>query len=329
MVEEGLWKSRRSRAQHREWRERRACVGELVQMDTSEHDWFEGRGPKAVLITMIDDATSRVFMRFYPSDTSAANREMVGEYIRRHGRPRALYTDKASHFRDNRPLDAEDELEGKRARTQLGRALEELEVVHIAAHSPQAKGRVERSFGTCQDRLVKLMRLEGIADIESANAYLVEHFIPEWNRRFTREPREVADAHRSRQGFDLQAILSHQEYRSVGNDYTVQYRKARYQILEESVRGGLRGSRVTVEDRLDGTIRLRWRAGYLKHRALPAAATNRAGAAVGLRPPSAPARKPRTRREPTGWKPGPDHPWKKTYPRTLLSCAKQDIPTLR
>lgn len=282
-----------------------------------------------MLITMIDDATSRVFMRFHASDTSAANREMVGDYIRRYGRPRALYTDKASHFRDNSPLDPEDELEGKRALTQLGRALEELEIERIAAHSPQAKGRVERSFGTCQDRLVKLMRLEGIADIESANAYLAKRSIPEWNRRFTHEPREGADAHRSRRGFDLRAILSHQEYRSVANDYTVQYHGARYQILGESVKGGLRRSRVTVEERLDGTTRLRWRGDYLKHRALPVSTTSRAGAAVGLRPPSAPPASPGLVGSPPAGDRDPTIPGRRHAPghfylapnRTFLLCV--------
>jgi transposase len=323
MVEEGLWEPRSARVQHRAWRERRACFGELVQMDTSEHDWFEGRGERAVLITLIDDATSRVFMRFYPSDTGAANREMVRDYIRRYGRPRALYTDKASHFVQNRPSDLEEDLAGAPAQTQLGRGLSELGIEHIRAHSPQAKGRVERCFGTCQDRLVKLLRLEGISDIASANAYLDQVFVPEWNRRFARQAREAVDAHRSRRGFDLEAILSHQERRSVANDYTVKHRGVRYQIARESVTGGLRRARVTVEERLDGAIRLRWRERYLKHRALPAVA------AVGLRPPSASAGKGRTRREPTGWKPGPDHPWRKPNRRTLLHCAKQDIPTLR
>lgn len=316
MVEEGLWTVRSTRVHHRAWRERRACFGELVQMDTSEHDWFEGRGEKAVLITLIDDATSRVFMRFYPSDTGAANREMVRDYIRRYGRPRALYTDKASHFVQNQPSDVEEDLAGVEAQTQLGRALSELDIEHIRAHSPQAKGRVERCFGTCQDRLVKLLRLEGISDIASANAYLEQAFIPEWNRRFAQQPREAVDAHRPRRGFDLDAILSHQARRCVTNDYTVKYKGVRYQIDRESVTGGLRRSRVMVEERLDGTIRLRWRDRYLKHRALPAAA------AVGLRPPSASAGKARTRREPTGWKPGPDHPWNKPNRRTLLHCAK-------
>lgn len=148
MVEAGLWKARPQRVTHRQWRERRTCVGELVQMDTSIHDWFEGRGEPAVLIAMIDDATSRVLLRFYATDSTATNMDLLSRYIRRQGRPRALYTDKASHFVVNRAATFEEDLAGLDAQTQIQRALVELDIEFIAAHSPQAKGRVERLFKT-------------------------------------------------------------------------------------------------------------------------------------------------------------------------------------
>jgi len=325
MMESGHWKSRRRGVAHRQWRPRRSCFGELIQMDTSEHNWFEGRGEPAVLIAMIDDATSRVFLRFYPSDTGAANREMIREYIRRRGRPLAIYADKASHFKVNRPTGVEEDLSGLEAETQVGRALRELRIEYIAAHSPQAKGRVERLFGTCQDRLIKELRLAGIGTIAAANAFLERKFIPMWNRRFACAPASPADAHRSRRGFDLDAILSHQETRTVANDYTLQHKGQRYQIERGSIRGGLRRSRVVVEERLDGSVKLRWRGEYLRAHKVAALG---AGAEGGRSPTGAPAPNGKRKREPTGYKPGPDHPWKKPFKRTLLSCTKADISTL-
>ena len=335
MVDGGLWQTKRRRVKHRQWRERRACFGELVQMDTSEHDWFEGRGEKAVLINLIDDATSRVLMRFFPRDTAAANRRLLRDYIRRYGRPVAVYADKASHFKVNRGSSVEEELLGVEAETQIGRALRELDIEYIAAHSPQAKGRVERSFGTCQDRLVKALRLEGISTIEEANRYLEQTFLPLWNKRFASPPANSADVHRSAKGYDLNALLSHQESRVVGHDYTVRYRGQRYQIRRESIGAGLRGSKVTVEQRLDGTLKLRWRGKYLRCRRVKSAARRQAtrqaraaaGSSVGLRPPSKPAvPKPKPDK---AVKPAPHHPWKNPHTRTFLFGRKPDISTLR
>ena len=178
MGEAGLWRRKSRKVKHRRWRERRQCFGELVQMDTSEHDWLEGRGEKLYLISMIDDATSRLFARFYSSDSTVNNMDLLKRYIRRYGRPISLYTDKASHFKYNGELDIEHQLSGEPPQTQIGRALAALGIELIWAHSPQAKGRVERQFGTLQDRLVKRLRLVGATDLESANKCLDGYMIP-------------------------------------------------------------------------------------------------------------------------------------------------------
>lgn len=307
MIAEGLWKPRRRRVVHRRWRARRECFGELVQIDTSEHDWFEGRGESCVLVGMIDDATSHAYLRFFASDTSEANMRVLLEWLRLHGRPVAIYGDKASHFVVNRGTTVEEELHDRDPETQIGRALRELDIEYIAAHSPQAKGRVERLFGTCQDRLVKELRLREIGSIEEANALLDEEFLPLWSARFTQEPASSVDAHRSRKGFDLSAILSHQEERVVRNDYTIRYRNETHQIARKSVRAGLRGSRVLVEKRLDGTLRLGWRGQYLSHRRV---AEVEAGASVRLGLPSAPSSTRKSSGSSKWRKPAADHPWR-------------------
>jgi len=197
---------------------------------------------------------------------------------------------------------------------QIGRALRELSIEHIAAHSPQAKGRVERLFGTCQDRVVKELRLGGIQTVSEANEYLEREFMPMWNTRFVVQSSIVVDAHRSTEGYDLAAVLSHQEPRTVQNDYTVRYRNVRYQIVRGSQQAGLRGSKVTVESRLDGSLHLRWREGYLGHEDLGDAR---------LRPP------PEPRRARTGHRPSPNHPWHQQSKRTFPHGSKQDTSTLR
>jgi len=315
MIEEGLWKARRRREPKRQRRPRRACFGELVQMDTSLHDWFEGRGEEAVLIAMIDDATSRVFARFFPTDSTETNLRLIGDYIRHHGRPRAIYADKASHFRINLKRDGET----RPGQTQIGRALSELDVEYIPAHSPQAKGRVERLFGTLQDRLVKALRLANIGRIEAANEFLQKPFLPEFNRRFTVPAARSLDVHRPVKGFSLAAILCPHERRVVANDFTVRFENQSYQILKEEIRPGLRRARVRVEKRLNGPMKIRWKDRYLHYRQIEKTDESaRAVTPVGLRPPSVTARIRKHR-------PAPDHPWR----RTFLSCTKEDISKLR
>jgi hypothetical protein len=313
MVDAGLWKPKPRKVTHRQWRERKACFGEMVQVDTSVHDWFEGRGEKAYLINLIDDATGRVFLRFYDAESTATNMAHLKAYIERCGRPRAFYGDKASHFRITRSATVPEELEGLEAQTQIERALCELDITYITAHSPQAKGRVERSFGTAQDRLVKELRLAGISDIATANDFLEERYMPQVNAQFAVPATCDLDVHRPAEGFDLDAIFSIQETRTVARDYTVRFANRRFQIRKVSAAPGLVGSKLIVEHRLDGSLHLRWRGEYLAFGEIvaPAPVATAVAPPVGLRPPSRPTA------EGTAVKPKPDHPWHKSrnYPR--------------
>jgi len=305
MIAEGRWVARKAKVQHRQWRERKACFGEMIQMDTSIHDWFEGRGEDAVVIAIIDDATSRLLLRFFPTDSTATNMTLLRDYVRRHGRPRSLYVDKASHFMTSRPSTPEEQRDGKTALTQIQRALQELDIEHIPAHSPQAKGRVERLFRTLQDRLIKEMRRAKISTIEQANAYVEEVFLPLWEERFTRPPRQPANAHRSRKGFALDAIFSRQETRRVSDDYTFLYRSRRIQILNKSIASGLRRSRVTIEERLDGTRKVRWRGRYLRTRTVPPETSK----PTARRPSTKAKEKGKPQRR--SYKPPRNHPWRR------------------
>ena len=193
-----LWRprSQRVKAIH-VWRERRACFGEMVMQDSSPFRWLEERGPACALIAVIDDATSRLWARLVEHDSTEENLRTFGGWLRRYGRPLAHYTDKNSIFRHRSGAAAlQEQLRGEEALSQFGRALRELRIEWIAAHSPQAKGRIERLFGTLQDRLVKEMRLAGIDSIAAANHFLETRFLPEWEQRFTVQPRNPRNAHR-------------------------------------------------------------------------------------------------------------------------------------
>ena len=267
LTDEGLWQRRRRREPHRSRRPRRACFGEQVQIDASIHDWLEGRGDGLVLVNMIDDATSRVLARFYPAATVEAHLDLLGRWLRKYGRPLALYSDRHSIFE---PQDKGKALPD--AETQFGRALRELDIELIRAHSPQAKGRVERSFGTAQDRWVKELRLAGARTAQEANAVL-DRLLPAHNRRFAKPARDSADAHRPLgRVFDLAAILSIQERRVVSNDYTIRFRNRIYQLLKP-IYPGERGGQVVVELRLDGSMAVRFGTHYLKYQEVSAGAS--------------------------------------------------------
>jgi transposase len=275
LLAEGLWQRRRRRDAHRSRRPRRSCFGELVQVDASVHDWLEGRGEELVLITMIDDATNRLLARFYAAGTVEAHLDLVGRWLRLHGRPLALYSDRHSIF--------EPQDKGRAVAmglTQFGRALAELDIELIRAHSPQAKGRVERSFGTAQDRWVKELRLAGVTTCDQANALLEQRLLPQWQERFTVAPGQSRDAHRAvGTKHNLAAILSIQEQRVVANDYTIRFQNRVYQ-LEKPVWPGERGGKVVIELRLDGTMAIRFGSRYLNYHEVGAR-----GEALGVPPP--------------------------------------------
>ena len=270
MIEGKRWRANRQRVEKiHQWRPRRSRVGELVQWDTSEHAWLEDRGPKLYLINRIDDASSRIHARFVLSDSTEENMRLLWKYVERYGRPVSYYTDKASLFqtapktaRDRKamPRDERDPLPP----TQIGRALGELDIVWIAAHSPQAKGRVERSFQTAQDRLVKGLRVAGAKTLEQANAYLETEFIVWWNDTIAVVPASSDDAHRPLgKEHSLAASLSYGESRQVSNDYTIQVDRQTWQIARDGLRAGLRGADVRVEVRLDGSMKVRFGESYL------------------------------------------------------------------
>ena len=260
LMEAGAWKAspRRVKEVH-VWRPRRSCQGELVQWDTSIHDWLEGRNRETIkLIAMIDDASSELFARFVAEDSTEEHMRVLRIYLERNGRPQAFYTDKAGLFRVNPRRKGYTEEMTAEGETQIGRALRELGIELIHAHSPQAKGRVERCFGTLQDRLVKGLRKAAANTREQANRYLEKVFLPAWKKRFRREPGNLVNAHRPLGDLqDLDSILSHVEKRRVTNDYTVSWDGKFYQIPREAVRPGLRSTWVRVEDRLDGTVWVR------------------------------------------------------------------------
>ncbi len=323
MIQQQLWRPRRQRvkAVHL-WRERRACFGELVMQDSSPFRWLEDRGPACQLIALIDDATSRIWARFAEHDSTEENLKTLGGWLRRYGRPVAHYTDRNSIFRTTRPAQWAEQLRGDPARTQFGRALNELGIAWIAAQSPQAKGRIERLFETLQDRLVKEMRLAGIATLEAANRFLELHFIPEWEQRFTVASRRSGNAHRPL-GPDqhLEQILSVRVARQVAQDHTVSWEGNRWGVLREHVRPGLRGAQVEIERRLDGSHWLRFRGRYLRLRHCPQPPP-RATNPSGLRPPGPVAKK--NKQPKPKYIPPPQHPW-----RTFLYGRKPDISTLR
>ena len=252
MVAEGVWKPKRAKKPStHQMRERRACFGELVQIDGSEHAWFEDRGPKCTLLVYIDDATGQLLeLRFVPHETSFAYCEASRRYLERYGKPVAFYSDKHGIFRVNqpRPLGLSSGL------TQFGRAMQQLDVQIICANTPQAKGRIERANQTLQDRLVKELRLLGISDIAAGNAYLPE-FREDFNRRFAVVPRSSHNAHRLvliTENLDL--ILAHQEPRTLSKNLTVQANNVIYQIQSDRPDYALRNAQVTVCENAKGEV---------------------------------------------------------------------------
>ena len=266
MIGAGLWKSRARKTEPVHcWRPRRSAFGELVQWDTSEHDWLEGRGPVRYLVRMIDDATSWSWGRFVERDTTSYNMAVLWEYLEKNGRMAEVYTDRDSMFAVSpRPQESEAERIQADRLTQIGRALRELGIGWIAAYSPQAKGRIERSFFTDQDRLIKLLRLAQVSTLEGANAFLEAEYWPEWNARFARPVSEFPNQHRPLyEHLDLSAILCHVEPRVIGNDYTFSFAGQRYQIAREDVQAGMRHRRLRVELRLNGDLQARHQGRYL------------------------------------------------------------------
>jgi hypothetical protein len=251
-----LWKQQRRRKQHRRRRPRREHYGELVQLDGSHHDWFEGRRDWAVLMVMIDDATGRVFAQFFENESWDSAATTLRRYTQTHGLPQALYADRHGIYRSDREPTPDEILAEIEPKTQFGRAMEELDVELILAHSPQAKGRVERVNRTLQDRLVKELTRLNISDLESANRHLVEKFLPRFNARFVRPAAKRADVHRRIDDERVLRVLSIQEERVVMPDWTLRWHNGFMQLPRATDAIVQPGDRVVVSEQLDGRRRV-------------------------------------------------------------------------
>lgn len=296
LVEADRWEVRKARVHHRKQREPRKCFGELVQMDGSFHDWFEGRAPKCFLMSMVDDATGRTLLSFAPQETTWAALELLERWVRLYGIPGSLYVDRKTVYLTGRASTLEEDLEDTGALTQFGRACHKLGIGLIPAYSPQAKGRVERKHGVCQDRLVKEMRLNGICDIEAANAFL-DSWVPKLNNKFSRVPASPHDAHRPLPpDTRLRSIFCIEHVRTVASDWTIRFCN---RILQIERQPGLprAGKRIHLQQDKDGSILLVFEGRQLIFRELDA------------RPVTA-ATQHKTQKPRTPAKPAPDHPWR-------------------
>ncbi len=332
MISDALWspKSKKHKRVH-QMREPRPQVGEMVQIDGSPHDWFEGRAAKCTLIVFIDDATSRLAeLRFFPSETTEAYMSCLRSYLERYGRPAVLYSDKHGVFRVN-----QEDAESGEQLSQFGRALKTLDIEGIQANTPQAKGRVERANKTLQDRLIKEMRLAGISGIEAGNAFLAG-YMKKHNARFAKQAASDADAHRSvlHSVEELDIIFSIHTNRKLSKNLTTQYHNTLYQIKIKNIGYAMRGANVTVCEDFNGNVTILYKGRSLNYETfkrgekLPSieddkTINNAVGKAI---------EKQKTR---TSYKPSINHPWRTSRPRrqsqmrTVLSGRKEDISTLR
>jgi len=312
MVAEGLWKPKRAkRPPVHQMRPRRACFGELVQIDGSDHDWFEGRGPRCTLLVYIDDATGQLLeLWFVPAETFFAYCEASRHYFERYGKPVAFYSDKHGIFRVNQP----QTLGKGTGLTQFGRAMQELDIQIICADTPQAKGRIERANQTLQDRLVKELRLRGISDMQAGNAYLPE-FRQDFNRRFAVAPRSSHEAHRPLLATEnLELILSRQDTRTLSKNLTVQFNQVIYQIQSDRPDYALRNAQVTVCQNAQGEVTILY-----KHRPLAYTLYHKP-----IRQAQVVDTKTLDRQIKSPKPPAPNHPWRQ-YGRHLNGKPIQEV----
>ena len=317
MIRENLWVPRKAKkiVAH-QMRERRACVGELVQIDGSPHRWFEDRAPACTLLVFIDDATGKLGeLKFVKSESFFSYAAVSRAYIERHGKPVAFYSDKHGIFRVNQPSVGLGE-----SLTQFGRAMQELEIAIICANTPQEKERVERVNLTLQDRLVKEMRLLNISSMEAGNAFLPE-FIDNFNRRFAVVPRSNHDAHRPLLLTDnLDQILTWQETRTISKNLSVQFKNVVYQIQTDRPTYALRKAKVRLCLDADGKVTILYKRKELAYTIFK----KQAKQAEVLSSKEVDRKVDKVRKE---YKPAPDHPWRKGF-STPLSKPNADIPTL-
>ncbi len=297
MLAEGLWSTARQRKQHRKRRERRAHFGELVQLDGSFHDWYQGRGARACLMNMVDDATSRVEAHLGDEETIWAAARVLRQWIEKYGVPLALYTDwKNVYVRE--PTEKE-QLHGQVPVTQFGRMCQKLDIQIIAANSPQAKGRVERGKGTHQDRLIKKMGRKKIRTHEEANRFLQEHYLADHNARFARAPAQPQDYHRQSPR-EREQVFCLETERSISHDWVVRYEN-RYFQLERRSDYPPRQAQVTVCEWEEGRMEIRYTGKARPHHEMEAPRPQKQAA---IRLVDKPPRR-------SHWKPPASHPWRR------------------
>lgn len=306
MITQGLWKSRRKKKyKYRCSRPRKEHYGEMEQFDGSYHRWFENRAPECCLLASIDDATSIVtFAKFVQNEGTLPVFGFWQEYILAHGKPRSIYLDKLRTYYNN----LKPALENEEMLTQFQRAMRELNVEPIVAHSPQAKGRIERLFATFQDRLVKELRLKNISDFKTANHFLKQEFIPWFNSRYSIEPLKKANLHRKlsqQERKQLLAILSRHSQRTVQNDFTFRFNNQWYQLTKEQPATIRPKDRVLVEERIDNQVYVCLRGKYLNYQILTAKPQKQIKQSWVI---AASQKKKRKYH-----KPSIDHPWRKPF----------------
>jgi hypothetical protein len=313
MLGEGLWRKARKRAPHRKRRERRAHFGELVQLDGSFHDWYQGRGARACLMNMVDDATSRVEAHLGDEETIWAAGRVLRQWIDKYGVPLALYTDwKNVYVRE--PTEKE-QLHGKVPVTQFGRMCRKLDIKIIAANSPQAKGRVERGNGTHQDRLIKKMGRKKIRTHEEAHRFLQEEYLADHNARFAREPASPQDYHRNKPSArELEQVFCLETERSISNDWVVRYENRYFQLERESDYPP-RQAQVTVCEWEDGRIEIRYKSKARRYREIQAPRKETAAIRLVNKPP-----------KPSRWKPPAGHPWRREGAAAMLRATASAPP---
>lgn len=268
LLGKGSYNKRKRYPKHRQWREPCSREGQMVQYDTSDHDWLEGRGPKLYLIGGVDDATSKVAgAKFVLTDGVRENMEVFKGIVQKRGIPLSVYVDRDSTFKTTRYQEIEYQLKGEYPHTQFARALRELGIKMLYAYSPQAKGRVERKFGVLQDRLCSELRLHNISTLEEANRYLTQEFIPKHNRRFSRSAKEPGSAYRPLpKGIRLKDIFCLKEERAVAADNTISYKGKTFQILPNEYRMSFYKAKVEVHEYLDSSINIFYQSKKLRHK---------------------------------------------------------------
>jgi len=314
LITEGLWIKNRRHKKHHKWRERKHFFGEMIQIDGSHHDWFEGRGPKCVLMGYIDDANNNVFARFHEYEGTFPFMDSFKRYVKRYGIPCSIYIDRHSTYRSPKKPTIEDELENRESLSEVERALKELSVEVIHARSPQAKGRVERLFRTFQDRVIKEMRLKGIKSIEEANKFL-SYYLSIFNKRFSLESLEKGDLHKPlTKDIDLDSMLCIKTKHALRNDSTVAHDKQLYQIIDS-----INAKELTVEERISGKILITHNGKILKYKK------------INNRPVRKETKKPYIFKIKKVWRPPMEHPLKGPffrgrYPHSKTYSQKEKVP---